>query len=169
MALSPRARQSRRIRGEAVPPPTRAWLPSLGQPLNTALPLRPSGERVFQRQLRAGEQPQALPVLTVCAVRGGRARPQPVRGQQPGEVLRLQRCLQVLRGGRRLGLGPGTQAGTLQPTPALASCVAGAWLRMQGTSPSSSTRPSLTTQTVREGDSGRGGADSGEGLFPNTI
>lgn len=86
-------------------------------------------------------------------------------GQQPGEVLRLQRCLQVLWGAWQWGLGPGTGAGTLLLTPALASCVAGAWLRMRGTSPLSSTRLSLTTQMVLMGAGARARPDLG-GLFP---
>lgn len=88
-------------------------------------PFRRSGEPVLQRQLRAGEQPQELPGLAVRALRGGRARPQQVRGQQPGEVLRLQRRLQVPWWARRVGPvggpGAGTEAGTLLPTLTMAS------------------------------------------------
>ena len=43
------------------------------------------------------------------------------------------------------GQGPGWD---LLPIPVLTSCVAGAWLRMQGTLPLSSTRRSLTIQMV---------------------
>lgn len=154
--------------GAALPSPS--WSPFLHRPLNTALSLCPSGERVLQRQLCAREQPQALPVFAVCALRGGRAGPQQVCGQQPGEVLWIQRRLQVLWWAWQVGLGPGTEAGPLLLTPALASCVAGAWLRMQGMSPLSSTRLSLTTQMVREGGWGQSKARF-RGLFPipNTI
>lgn len=142
--------------GAALPPSP--CCSSLGGPLDAALPpARPSRERVLQRQLRAREQCQELPVLAVCAVCGGRAGPKQVCGQQPGEVLRLQWRLQVLpwpgggARGRRRGRGH-------PPTPALASRAAGAWLRMQGTSPSSSTRLSSKTQMVREGGWGQSGA-----------
>ena len=125
-------------------------------PLDTALPLCSSRERVLQCQLCAREQPQELPILAMCALCGGRAGPKQVCGQQPGEVLWLQRRLQVSSG---LVGGPGasTDAGSLLPTPALASCVAGAWLRTRGMSPSSSTQLSLTTQMVREGGWGQSG------------
>lgn len=101
--------------GAALPSPP--WPPFLRWPLDTARPLLHSGKRVLQCQLRAREQPQALPLLAVHALRGGRAGPQQVCGQQPGEVLRLQRCLQVLRRAWRVGLGPALMLGPSRQQP----------------------------------------------------
>lgn len=81
--------------GEALPSllPFSLLAPQLSPPPDP----RPSCERVLQRQLRACEQCQELPIPTVRTLCGGRAGPKQVRGQQPGEVLRLQRRLQVPR------------------------------------------------------------------------
>lgn len=68
-------------------------------------------------------------------------------GQQPGEILRLQRGLQVLSGGVAV-FWPGPGSRTVFLTTSLPSCVTGALWRMQGTWPSSSTRLSLRTQMV---------------------
>ena len=109
--LEPEAGQGGQTCGEAALP-SPSWLPFLHQPLNTALSLSSSGERLLQRQLRAREQPQALPVFLVCTLCRGRAGPQQVCGQRPGEVLWLQRRLQVLWWAWQVGQGAGTEAGT---------------------------------------------------------
>lgn len=66
--------------------------------------------------------------------------------------------------GRGGGLRAGHRGGTLRLTSALASCVAGAWLRMQGTSLLSSTRLSLTTRMVCGGVVSTAGSDSGRAV-----